>query len=327
MTGTVLLNQSEVLAAIDMREALAAVEEIFRLHGRRQVQMPAKVYLDLPGGDVRAMPAYAPPLGYASIKNINMHPGNRDVPSIVGTLTLFDPPTGMPLAMMDATAITRLRTGAAAGVATRFLARADAGVLSLIGAGNQAMTQIEAVLAVRPRINRIMVYDLDHERARRLALAATDRFRIVVQIAGSVEEAVRAADVLTTITPARAPIVQAEWVKPGTHINAIGADAAGKQELQSQLTTSARVIVDEMEQATHSGEVNVPLTEGVLETSDIYAELGHIAAGAKAGRLNPTDITIFDSTGLALQDLACAAHVYRKVTASGQQLRRFDFRE
>lgn len=325
MNGTILLNQSEVLAAIDMREALAAVEEIFRLHGRRQVQMPSKVYLDLPGGDVRAMPAYAAPLGYASIKNINMHPGNRDLPSIVGTLTLFDPPTGMPLAIMDATAITRLRTGAAAGVATRLLARADAAVLSLIGAGNQAMTQIEAVLAVRPRINRVMVYDLDAERATRLALAATDRFRVVVQIAGSAEEAVRAADVLTTITPARAPIVEAEWVKPGTHINAIGADAAGKQELQSQLMASARVVVDEMEQATHSGEVNVPLTEGVLQASDIYAELGHIAAGAKAGRLNTSDVTVFDSTGLALQDLACAAHVYRKVAGSGQELRRFDF--
>ena len=325
MNGTILLDQSEVLAAIDMREALVAVEEVFRLHGRRQVQMPSKVYLDLPGGDVRAMPAYAAPLGYASIKNINMHPGNRDVPSIVGTLTLFDPPTGMPLAIMDATAITRLRTGAAAGVATRLLARADAAVLSLIGAGNQAMTQIEAVLAVRPRIARIMVHDLDRERATRLALAATDRFRVVVQIAASAEEAVRAADVLTTITPTRTPIVEADWVRPGTHINAIGADAAGKQELQSQLMASARVVVDEMEQATHSGEINVPLTEGVLQTSDIHAELGHVAAGAKAGRSNATDVTVFDSTGLALQDLACAVHVYRKVTASGQTLRRFDF--
>jgi len=325
MTGVILLNQSEVLAAIDMREALAAVEEIFRLHGRRQVQMPAKVYLDLPGGDVRAMPAYAAPLAFASIKNINMHPGNRDVPSIVGTLTLFDPPTGMPLAIMDATAITRLRTGAAAGVATRFLARADAAVLSLIGAGNQAMTQIEAVLAVRPRINRIMIYDVDTERAGRLALTVTDRFRVVVHVAGSAEEAVKVADVLTTITPARAPIVAADWVRPGTHINAIGADAARKQELQSQLTATAKVVVDEMAQATHSGEVNVPLTEGTLEVSDIYGELGHIAAGAKSGRLNPTDVTIFDSTGLALQDLACAAHVYRKVVASGRELRRFDF--
>lgn len=325
MTGTILLNQSEVLAAIDMREALAAIEEIFRLHGRRQVQMPSKVYLDLPGGDVRAMPAYAAPLGFASIKNINMHPGNRDMPSIIGTLTLFDPPTGAPLAIMDATAITRLRTGAAAGVATRLLARADAAVLSLIGAGNQAMTQIEAVLTVRPRIHRIVVYDLDADRANRLARIAADRFKVVVQVASSAEEAVKAADVLTTITPARAPMVAAEWVKPGTHINAIGADAAGKQELASQLTVAARVVVDEMEQATHSGEVNVPLAQGVLAASDIYAELGHVAAGAKPGRQNTTDITIFDSTGLALQDLACAAHVYRKVTASGQPLQRFDF--
>jgi alanine dehydrogenase len=325
MTPTLLLNQSQVLAAIDMREALVAVEEIFRLHGRRQVQMPSKVYLDLPGGDVRAMPAYAPPLGFASIKNINMHPGNRDVPSIIGTLTLFDPPTGVPLAIMDATAITRLRTGAAAGVATRLLARADATVLSVIGAGNQALTQIEAVLAVRSRIDRVVIYDLDADRANRLARSATDRFKVVMHVAGSVEEAVRAADVLTTITPARAPIVAAEWVKPGTHINAIGADAAGKQELESQLTTSAKVVVDEMDQATHSGEVNVPVSQGLLEPSAIYAELGHIAASAKPGRLNATEITIFDSTGLALQDLACAAYVYRKVKAAGDVGTRFDF--
>ncbi|MBB6092069.1 alanine dehydrogenase [Povalibacter uvarum] len=325
MTPTLLLNQSQVLAAIDMREALVAVEEIFRLHGRRQVQMPSKVYLDLPGGDVRAMPAYAPPLGFASIKNINMHPGNRDVPSIIGTLTLFDPPTGVPLAIMDATAITRLRTGAAAGVATRLLARADATVLSVIGAGNQALTQIEAVLAVRPRIDRVVIYDLDADRANRLARSATDRFKVVMHVAGSVEEAVRAADVLTTITPARAPIVAAEWVKPGTHINAIGADAAGKQELESQLTTSAKVVVDEMDQATHSGEVNVPVSQGLLEPSAIYAELGHIAASAKPGRLSATEITIFDSTGLALQDLACAAYVYRKVKAAGDAPASFDF--
>lgn len=325
MNGTLLLSQSEVLAAIDMREALVAVEEVFRLHGRRQVQMPAKVYLDLPGGDVRAMPAYAAPLGFAAVKNINMHPGNQGVPSIIGTLTLFDPQTGFPLAIMDATAITRLRTGAASGVATRLLARADAAVLSLIGAGNQALTQLEAILAVRPRIEHILVYDMDAERASGFARQATDRFGMVVQVARTVEEAVRPADILTTITPARAPIVQAQWVKPGTHINAIGADAAGKQELASGLTASARVVVDDMEQATHSGEVNVPLTEGALKVAGIYAELGQLVAGLKSGRQNATDITLFDSTGLALQDLACAAHVYRKLSAANQNLRTFDF--
>jgi alanine dehydrogenase len=323
--GTVILNQSEVVAALDMRGALAAVDEVFRLHGRRQVQMPPKVYLDLPGGDVRAMPAYAAPLGFAAVKNINMHPANRGIPSIIGTLTLFDPQTGFPLAIMDATAITRMRTGAASGVATRLLARADAQVLSLIGAGNQAYTQLEAILLVRPRIEHVLIHDLDQERASAFARAATDRFGVVVRIAATAEEAVRAADILTTITPARAPIVQRDWVKAGTHINAIGADAAGKQELASDLTANVRVVVDDMEQATHSGEINVPLSQGVFSESDIYAELGHLVAGVKSGRQNSTDITLFDSTGLALQDLACAAHVYRKLIGSGQELRRVDF--
>jgi alanine dehydrogenase len=323
--GTLLLNQSDVLAAIDMRGALNAVGEVFRLHGRRQVQMPAKVYLDLPGGDVRAMPAYAAPLGYAAIKNINMHPGNQGMPSIIGTLTLFDPPTGFPLAIMDATAITRLRTGAASGVATRLLARADAAVLSLIGAGNQALTQIEAILAVRPRIEEVVVFDLDSGRSTALARTVTEKFDVVVKIAASVQDAVTVADVLTTITPARQPMVQAQWVRPGTHINAIGADAAGKQELATALTLAAKVIVDDMEQATHSGEINVPLATGAFRETDIHAELGHVVAGVKPGRENSTDITIFDSTGLALQDLACAAYVYRKVMASGQALRKMDF--
>lgn len=323
--NTLLISHSEVLAALQMREALTAVEEVFRLHGQQRVQMPPKVYLELPRGDIRAMPAYAEALGYAAIKNVNMHPDNQQVPSIVGTLTLFDPDTGLPLAIMDATAITRLRTGAATGVATRLLARADAQVLSLIGAGNHAWTQLEAILAVRPRIEHVLIHDLDEARATQLALQATDRFGIVAQVARTAEEAVRPADILTTLTPARSPVVQADWVRPGTHINAVGADAAGKQELASALTASARIIVDDLEQARQSGEVNVPLSEGVLLPTAIQAELGQLIAGSKSGRHKPTDITLFDSTGLALQDLACAAQVYRKLSAAAPRLPQFDF--
>ena len=324
MPTTRLISQSEVLGAIDMRSALAAVEEAFRLHGLKQVRMPSKVYLDLPLGDLRAMPAYAPMLGFASIKNINMHPGNRLVPSIIGTLTLFDAETGYPLAVMDATAITRLRTGAASGIATRLLAREDALVLSLVGAGNQALTQLEAILTVRPLIEHVLVYDIDGERAAGFARHAAEHFNVVAQVARTIEEAVRPADILSTITPARGAIVLAEWVKPGTHINAIGADAAGKQELESALILSARIVVDDMEQATHSGEVNVPFTQGALRLTGIYAELGEIVADLKPGRRNATEITVFDSTGLALQDLACAAHVYRKLSGSDAGTQ-FDF--
>jgi alanine dehydrogenase len=325
MPATRLINQSEVLAALDMHEALTAVEEAFRLHGLRKVQMPSKVYLNLPLGDLRAMPSYAQAIGFASIKNINAHPGNRTTPSIVGTLTLFDPDSGFPLAIMDATAITRLRTGAASGIATRLLAREDARVLALVGAGNQALTQLEAILTARAGIEHVLVYDLDGERAAGFARTAADRFGVLAQVARTIEEAVRPADVVTTITPARAPIVLREWIKPGTHVNAIGADAEGKQELSSSLVKAARIVVDDMEQATHSGEVNVALHDGIISRSDIYAELGEIVAGLKQGRDSDNTITLFDSTGLALQDLACAAHVYRKVTQEVNVRTQFDF--
>src|SRR5262245_45219168 len=196
MPATRLINQSEVLAALDMHEALVAVEEAFRLHGLRKVQMPSKVYLNLPLGDLRAMPAYAPLIGFASIKNINAHPGNRAVPSIIGTLTLFDPDSGFPLAIMDATAITRLRTGAASGIATRLLSRDDAKTLALVGAGSQALTQLEAILTARAGIEHVLVFDIDGQRAAGFARTAADRFGVLAQVARTVEEAVRPADVI-----------------------------------------------------------------------------------------------------------------------------------
>jgi alanine dehydrogenase len=169
---------------------------------------------------------------------------------------------------------------------------------------------------VRPLIEHVFVYDLDGQRAAGFARHAAEHFNVVAQVARTIEEAVRPADILSTITPARSAIVHAEWVKPGTHINAIGADAAGKQELESALILAARIVVDDMDQATHSGEVNVPFSQGALRSAGIYAELGEIVADLKSGRGNDTEITVFDSTGLALQDLACAAHVYRKLAAA-----------
>jgi alanine dehydrogenase len=225
---------------------------------------------------------------------------------------------------MDATAITRMRTGAAAGVAVRYLAREDVEVLAIIGAGNQALTQLEAVLAVRPSIRVVMVFDLDERRAVTFAAQAAARFHLVTQVARTAQEAVMTADVLTTITPARVPVVKASWIKPGTHINAFGADAAGKQELEAAVLERARIIIDDREQAIHSGEINVPLTSQVIGVERIAAELGEVVAGLAPGRERPDQITLFDSTGLALQDLACAAQVYRAVMqrSAGQA---FDF--
>jgi alanine dehydrogenase len=296
-----------------MREAFRSVEEIFRLHGLGECAMPPKVYLNFKRGDLRCMPAYAEALGFASVKNVNVHPGNRDIPTVMATLTLFDPDTGFPLAIMDATYLTAMRTGAAGGVAAKHLAREDARVAAFVGAGAQAHTQLEALLLARPGVAEIRVADLNAESAAALARQGERLGISVCHLASSAREAVRGADVVVTTTPSRGPVVSADDVAPGAHINAIGADAKGKQELDPALLKRARLVVDSWEQAAHSGEINVPLSQGLIDREDIDAELGEIVAGAKPGRETAEQITVFDSTGLAVQDLACACHVYEAI--------------
>ena len=325
--STCLITQAEVRKVLTMSEALAAVEEAFRAYAEGRAQMPPKPYLHFDKGDLRTMPAYLPGLGLATVKNVNVHPGNKDLPAVMATLTLFDPDTGFALAVMDGTYLTAMRTGAAGGIAARHLAREGSAVAAFVGAGRQAETQLEALLATVPTVRRVLVYDLDAEKARRFAVRVSQTHGVEASPA-ALEAAVAAADVVVTVTPARAPVVRKEFVRPGTHINAIGADAPGKQELDVAILQSAKVVVDNWEQASHGGEINVAVSRGLMRRGDIYAELGEIVIGRKPGRQDPHDVTVFDSTGLAIQDVACAAHVYRRLTSDPQSraaLRRIDF--
>ncbi len=312
---TLLITRSQVRAVLTMEDALAAVEAVFKAYGEGRTQMPPKSYLVFEKGDLRCMPAYLPEVGLATVKNVNVHPHNTDLPPVMATVTLFDPGTGSPLAIMDGTYLTAMRTGAAGGVAAKYLAREDAATAGLVGAGRQAETQLAALMGVRPGIRRVMVCDADAGRAAALAERAGEDYGVETFVC-SLEEAVRAADVLVTTTPVHKPLVRAEWVRPGTHVNAIGADASGKQELESDLVRAAKVVVDNWEQASHGGEINVPVAQGVIRREDIFADLGEVVSGKKPGRESADEITVFDSTGLAVQDAACAAHVYRKLTAS-----------
>ncbi len=309
--GTLILTQSEVRSLVDMGEAVAVIEAAFAAHGRGDTQMPAKVYLDLPqhGGDFRAMPAYVD--GAAGVKWVNSHPRNPErfgVPAVIGTYILSDPDTALPRAVMDATALTAVRTGAAAAVATRHLARADARAVGFIGCGTQARTMLQALRVVM-RIEDLVAADADADRAAAFARHAGGR-------AGTPAEAA-ACDVVCTATPVREPIVRAEWVRPGTHVNAIGADAHGKQELDPALLRAALVVVDDWEQACASGEVNVPLARGELRRQEIHAALGEIVAGLRPGREADEQITVFDSTGLAVQDVALARLVLERARERG----------
>jgi alanine dehydrogenase len=199
------------------------------------------------------------------------------------------------------------RTGAAAAVATDHLAVADADSLGIVGAGVQAYTQLEAISTVRD-IERVVISDLDDDRVRRFVETFEDRFDVR---GGSVEEAA-ACDVLSTVTPVESPIVSE--VGDHTHVNAMGADAAGKHELADDLLLDAKIVIDDHEQCTHSGEVNVPYSRGVLTDDDIYGEIGQIVVGEKAGRTDADGVTVFDSTGLAIQDVAAAHVVYEHAT-------------
>ena len=308
--GTLILTHADVLAVSEMAVAVDAVERAFAAHARGEARMPSKVYLDLPEqqGDFRAMPSL---MGdYAGVKWVNAHPHNRErhgLPTVMGTYVLSDPRSGFPLAIMDATLLTALRTGAAAAVATKHLANLPLTRVGFVGCGVQARMFRDALRVLGPF--ELLAADRDPERARVFAEESGGR-------AVSIEEA-SGCPVVCVATPSSTPVVKRAWVKPGAHINAMGADGPGKQELDPQILLDARVVIDELEQSTHGGELNVPISQGLYRESQIGATLGQVIIGEQPGRTSPTQITVFDSTGLAIQDVALAAALYERATQRG----------
>ena len=313
------LNQKDVKSILDMPAAMDVVEKAFEQHGLKKVQMPPKTYLyfEKHNGDLRTMPSFLEEQDITGVKIVNVHPDNRKagLPTVMALVVLNSTETGAPLAVMDGTYLTDIRTGAAGGIAAKHLARPDSRVVGMVGVGNQARTQLFALS---------QEFDIEQVRITSRNASHCDKFE--KEIADIVDceifktphiEVVCDCDILVTTTPVRSPLVRSEWVKAGTHINAIGADAKGKQELDYQLLARAKVVVDDIVQASHSGEVNVPLSSGVISSEDIYCELGVVIAGVKAGRTSGDEITIFDSTGLAIQDLSTANLVYERAVEKG----------
>lgn len=285
----------------------SAVEAAFAEHGRGNVQMPPKVYVTLvENGDFRTMPAYLPALGIAGVKIVNVHPHNRarDLPTVMALTIIIDVETGVPRAIVNATELTAMRTGAAGAVAARHLASRQSVTLGVVGTGRQAEALVEATAATLT-IEEILVWSRREKSSDEFA----ERYSGYNARSVPIERACD-CDVLFTTTPSDKPLVMADWIREGTHINAIGADAPGKQELDPRLLMKAEVFVDDPGQAIHSGEVNVPVSTGLYDPGRIAGTLGEVVIGTK-GRSSPDAVTIFDSTGLAIQDLAIAALVMR----------------
>ena len=308
---TLLLDRNAVRNLVRMADVIDAVEEAFRMCGEGKARMPAKTYLSLEHGDFRAMPAALP--GCAGVKWVNVHPQNRclGLPSIMAILIYSDPETGYPLAIIDATEITAYRTGAAAAVASKYLARPDSNTIGIVGAGFQAHTQILAHAELFNPIS-INASDVSHEAVDRL-ISALPQFSIRNC---SIQEAV-ASDIVCTLTPSRSPVIKRDWVKPGTHINAVGADAPGKQELDSSILKDAIVVVDDVTQASHSGDINVAIEKGLYSPSEIYGTLAEVIVGRNKGRTDGKAITVFDSTGIAVEDIAVAKLLFEKAQGVG----------
>jgi alanine dehydrogenase len=321
MYETLLLKQSEIKELIEMKEVIESVETAYSVHASRKVQMPAKKYLFFKkyNGDLRIMPAFIKSMDEAGVKCVNVHPDNplkNNLPTVMGVIELFDPKSGFPLSVMDGTWITNMRTGAAAGVGTKYLARKDSSVLGIIGAGKQAFTQLMALREVM-NIEHAKVYCRTCSSRENFAKMAKERFGININAVATAEEAVKGADVVVTVTPANKPVLKTEWIEKGTHINAMGADAPGKQELESGILKKSKIFIDCWEQARHSGEINVPVDEGIITRDSITAKIGDVIIGKAEGRVSDDDITIFDSTGLAVQDVVTAWKVYEKAVKIG----------
>lgn len=319
---TLLLKKEEVAHLICMREVIAAVEEAYQAFNSGQVDQPDYIGIDLPAprGDIDFKLGY-----YSGNEMISMkassggfpnNPQQHGVPSGMGTILLFDARSCALACVMDGSLITGLRTGAAGAVSVKALARKDAKVVTSIGTGNQARMQIRAINEVM-RIEAIHAWDNHPETLRKFKADIESEFDIPVTMAASKQAAVERADVLVTTTRGKGSLVEAGWVKPGTHIVAIGTDAQGKQELDPEIFRHAKIVNDSMLQCTSKGETWHPLQRQIIARDDIHGEIGEILLGRKPGRENDSEITIFDSTGMAIQDNTTATKIYRNALEGG----------
>ncbi|PVX27057.1 MAG: alanine dehydrogenase [Candidatus Bathyarchaeum sp.] len=315
---TLILSEEDIKNLLSLKEVIDAVESAFRMKGLGHAQMPPKQYLFLNkyNGDLRTMPAYLEETDAVTVKVVNSHPENRKrhgLPAVMATIILVDPKTGAPEAIMGGTRITALRTAAAGAVAAKYLANPKPKTVGIVGAGTQARTQLMGLQLMFKTIEEVRVWDIDEKASVKYveemkAKGSQERICSV----GSVRDAVQGADIIVTATPSRKPLVSLEWVDAGTHINCIGADAPGKQELDPAILLKSKIVVDDWSQSCHGGEINVPFAKGIIKKEDVWGDICEIVAGLKQGRTSPDEITVFTSTGLAIQDAATAKITYQK---------------
>jgi len=304
-----------------MRDMINAMENAFAELARGTVEVPLrpKIFLKKYKGAMLYMPAYLKEIDALSLKVVSVYEENikLGLPTIFAIIILNDPKTGKPLALMEGGYITAMRTGAASGVATKYLARKDAKIVGIIGTGVQARTQLWAVCEVR-NIERVYAYDIIEERAKEFAQEVSAKLNIEITVANSAKEAVENADIAILATTAKTPVIDGDWINPGTHINSIGWMGPDARELDSKTVKKSKIVVDSRESVlSESGDIIIPIKEGIITPDHIYAELGEIIIGKKQGRVSDDEITLWKSVGLAIQDAAAAKLAYERAIERG----------
>ncbi|MCP4386103.1 MAG: ornithine cyclodeaminase family protein [Hyphomicrobiales bacterium] len=319
---TLILGRAEMVGLLTPGEYNDCVEQAYRMHGEGRYYMDPKghIVLDRFPGEWEAMPSYIEEPHAAACKWVSIREWNRErfnLPTVFSILVYTDPETGFPLAIVDGSYHTVMRTGSAAAVSVKWMARKNSRKLAIVGAGHMAEGALATCNEVFPW-EEVRVWSRSRETLDDFARVQQPKYaNFEIETSTNIEAVVRGADVVVTLTPARQPLVLNEWVEPGTHIAAVGADKKGDQELEGTILARARIFVDDIRQCRTDGEINVPLSEGLITEDDIAGEIGEVITGRKPGRTSEEEITLFDSTGIALQDSATVPLEYERALAAG----------
>lgn len=318
--STLLLGRSHVREFLGLTECIDAVENVFRQQGEGAILSPGILGIRTHSGSLHVKTAcLSGAKNYIAVKLNTNFPQNYarfGLPTIQGVIVLYDADDGRALAVLDSMEITIKRTAAATAIAAKYLARRNSSVATICGCGEQGHAHFRALSLMFP-LKKVYAFDIDPNASQRLAAQLSRESQVGIEPVRSLPSAIQSSDIVVTCTPATEFYVHKKDVAPGTFIAAVGADDSHKQEIDPKLLSSAKVVADSLEQVCSIGDTHHAISKGLMRKEDIYAELAEIVAGKKEGRVNGTEIIIFDSTGVAIEDAAAATVVYEKALIAG----------
>jgi len=315
-----ILRGADVKALLPMDTCIDLMRTTMIAVSEGRVRLPLRSVLPVSSGGLMGnMPGYLAEPECFGVKLVSIFPGNvaAGFSSHLGLVLLFEPEHGRPVAMLDAAEITAIRTAAVSGLATRLLAREDAGDLAILGAGEQARSHLEAMLAARP-IRRVRVWSRTPQTAEAFARSESLRHDLAIEVLDNPRDAVIGADIICTVSKAREPILLGDWIAPGTHLNVVGSSLATTAEIDTDAVVKSRFFVDYRDSTVNEGgEYLRALEAGAITADHILGEIGEVANGTKIGRQGPDDITLYKSLGIAAEDLASAHYILEQARAKG----------